>query len=701
MIIDHFFAKRGLWVAMITIFSAAQLIGQVAPQANYTFTSQAQLNAFIDGSTKYTSVTGSVTLNSASSTPFTDLTNLSELVNIGGTLQIINYGSDDAGGTRVNPLGAFSSLQTVGGNLLIGNTSGNNSGVTSVLQGSLSSIGGFVQIQNNASLDAISLSGLTEVTGGGVSVNNNSSLTNLSAVNLLSLAGNYTLATLPQLTTVATPNVATIAGSLRLDALPQLSSLESFSNVASLGGLVVRAVPMVVDLREIGSTVAGGRPTYSLSTVTIQNNASLNSIESLQATVSSSFSLIENFELLAVSSAIDFATSGTALSLIDIDDNRKLVSIAPLFNDAGTIAVQRFKLTDNLLLATVGSQPINTTARINIANNNGIGELPNLSATTALTQDLIISSNDALTDLSALSNIATLGLGLTVNDNDALNNLDGLTSLVSANFVLIDENNLLENLDGLEPLTTVTTTLDITNNAALGACCSLSCDLTVSGAPVDGTNPAVEILNNTGDCQTKSAFVAADCEITYSCAIAAPVEFLTFTGRLENYVVHLGWATATESNNSHFLVERSVDGGPYTVIGQIAGANDSQQRLDYVFADYDYVNAVIYYRLRQVDFDGTEAFSDVIAIDATHDYAQALTMYPNPAATSEVRLQLSGEWNTESIAVEVFASSGQRIQQRVASGNHIVLSTGHLQTGTYVVRVTAGGRSTTQRLIVR
>ncbi|MEM6298898.1 MAG: T9SS type A sorting domain-containing protein, partial [Bacteroidota bacterium] len=113
-----------------------------------------------------------------------------------------------------------------------------------------------------------------------------------------------------------------------------------------------------------------------------------------------------------------------------------------------------------------------------------------------------------------------------------------------------------------------------------------------------------------------------------------PVEFLDFTGELIEEGVDLDWSTATESENDYFDVERSADGFDYQAIGRVDGAGTTNEIQYYTFLDPNPLWGTSYYRLRQVDTDGTASFSKVIVIHNDREGSQVLVAYPNPFGTS-------------------------------------------------------------------
>jgi hypothetical protein len=118
---------------------------------------------------------------------------------------------------------------------------------------------------------------------------------------------------------------------------------------------------------------------------------------------------------------------------------------------------------------------------------------------------------------------------------------------------------------------------------------------------------------------------------TISCT-PLPVEFLSFDAKFneEKKGVDLKWATASETNNSHFDLEKSIDGENYYKIDMVLGAGNSDHENTY--SDFDprpFYKDVNYYRLKQVDYDGDYHYSDAVAVMIQHpDNYFAIT--PNP-----------------------------------------------------------------------
>ncbi|RZK47277.1 MAG: DUF11 domain-containing protein, partial [Hymenobacter sp.] len=90
-----------------------------------------------------------------------------------------------------------------------------------------------------------------------------------------------------------------------------------------------------------------------------------------------------------------------------------------------------------------------------------------------------------------------------------------------------------------------------------------------------------------------------------------PVVLTSFTAEAAGPAVRLAWATATETTNSHFVVERAADGYSFSALGTVAGQGTSSQNHAYTWLDASGLatSRRQYYRLRQVDYDGRATYS--------------------------------------------------------------------------------------------
>lgn len=171
-----------------------------------------------------------------------------------------------------------------------------------------------------------------------------------------------------------------------------------------------------------------------------------------------------------------------------------------------------------------------------------------------------------------------------------------------------------------------------------------------------------------------------------------PVQLTTFTAVAVGADARLSWGTAQEVNNHYYEVERSLDGYSFRTIDTVAGRGTTA-----LLSTYRYLDAgastlttnALYYRLRQVDYDGKASFSSVQAI--RFYYAEAgVVLYPNPTTTGLTTLDLSllpaGDYT-----VQVFEAMGRLVHQATYQSGQLTLPLEGLATGTYFVKVQGNG----------
>ena len=187
-------------------------------------------------------------------------------------------------------------------------------------------------------------------------------------------------------------------------------------------------------------------------------------------------------------------------------------------------------------------------------------------------------------------------------------------------------------------------------------------------APIKSFTPT----NSTVTLEIKSTLSSPAADLIYVGTHPLPVDLIAFTAEpLGNKDALLHWTTASEINNSHFDIERSYDGRTFEVIGEVAGNGNSQHQIDYSYTDASVskVQKTVYYRLKQVDFDGSTEYSNirVVRFDAVGNDMQ-LVAYPNPL-NNELNVTV-GLSNGESYQLEVTNLQGKLVHQE----NHVFSS---------------------------
>ncbi|KUG08081.1 hypothetical protein ASU33_07730 [Solirubrum puertoriconensis] len=182
-----------------------------------------------------------------------------------------------------------------------------------------------------------------------------------------------------------------------------------------------------------------------------------------------------------------------------------------------------------------------------------------------------------------------------------------------------------------------------------------------------------------------------------------PIELVSFRAAAQGAGVVLNWQTAQERNSSHFVVERAIaDGGKFVAVGRLQAAGNSSTARTYTFRDADAASlgaSTLYYRLQQVDADGSAVRSGIAAV-RWQSAAATLAVYPNPAAGSAFVTYGQGSWPANA-SLRVFSSQGKLLHQQQLHGAAPQVSLANLPAGIYHIVLYSGQQQVaTQRLSV-
>lgn len=180
-----------------------------------------------------------------------------------------------------------------------------------------------------------------------------------------------------------------------------------------------------------------------------------------------------------------------------------------------------------------------------------------------------------------------------------------------------------------------------------------------------------------------------------------PVTLLYFSAKNENGNGYLYWATASERNNKGFFIEKSTDGNTFVEIGFVAAKADANGRIQYDFTDKNLtINS--YYRLRQVDNDGSYEYSNKAFVKVGKSNTDVL-IYPNPAS-NHVDIRINGnDALGQDIKLQLFSIEGREITTTSGSLTHnnqeLNNAISRLAKGIYVVKITFANEIHTIRLV--
>lgn len=167
-----------------------------------------------------------------------------------------------------------------------------------------------------------------------------------------------------------------------------------------------------------------------------------------------------------------------------------------------------------------------------------------------------------------------------------------------------------------------------------------------------------------------------------------PVELVEFYANLNSREVDLNWRTSSELNSDYYDVEHSLDGVNFTTVGLVEAAGNSTVFVEYEFThSYPSLTETNYYRLKQVDIDGSYKYSHIETIDLNSN--EIIDFYPNPASELiHVRSNLKGN---QLIDVRILSVTGQLVMSKqIMSAENGTINVSNLQLGTYIVEFTYG-----------
>ena len=177
--------------------------------------------------------------------------------------------------------------------------------------------------------------------------------------------------------------------------------------------------------------------------------------------------------------------------------------------------------------------------------------------------------------------------------------------------------------------------------------------------------------------------------------IAVPVELTNFSVRYSDEKVELSWVTATETNNYGFEIQRRDDSSSFETIAFVSGSGTSTNRVTYNYVDNGFFSGRYYYRLKQIDYDGSFEYSSEVYVDIPklNDF-KLFQNYPNPFnPTTNIRYYVPSPGY---LKIGLFDVLGNEIKtlldKEVQSGSYELSVDGsNLASGMYFVKMIVQG----------
>ena len=196
-----------------------------------------------------------------------------------------------------------------------------------------------------------------------------------------------------------------------------------------------------------------------------------------------------------------------------------------------------------------------------------------------------------------------------------------------------------------------------------------------------------------------------DVYYSYITAGEVPVELTSFTTAAAHNAVNLKWTTATETNNKGFEIERSTDKNNWTVIGFAEGYGTSSENHTYNFSDKlsGVTSSILYYRLRQIDFDGTSVYSSISSTEIAPSEFSLSQNYPNPFNPSTVISYSLPE--NDFVTLKVYDVLGSEVaslvnEHKQAGKYSVEFNASELGSGVYFYTLKAGTYVQSKKMIL-
>ncbi len=181
---------------------------------------------------------------------------------------------------------------------------------------------------------------------------------------------------------------------------------------------------------------------------------------------------------------------------------------------------------------------------------------------------------------------------------------------------------------------------------------------------------------------------------------AFPVELLSFEAiATPRNQVALSWKTASEVDNDYFVVEHSLDGNRFAQLGKVDGNGTTSEMSSYEFLHQKPILGVNYYRLKQIDIDGSYTYSPIksVLVDKT---TKIFTVRPT-LVQEQVYLTLMSE-NRSDVQIDIISIVGKIITTQSTQVNGFTtydLNLSDLKSGTYFIKVSSNGISQTEKIV--
>ncbi len=179
---------------------------------------------------------------------------------------------------------------------------------------------------------------------------------------------------------------------------------------------------------------------------------------------------------------------------------------------------------------------------------------------------------------------------------------------------------------------------------------------------------------------------------------ALPVKLTSFSASTSNAVVNIKWETAQENNNKEFELQRSANGKDWATIAIVAGKGTTQLVSNYAHTDRAPLSGISLYRLKQIDYDGKNEISQVVAVKIGNKGVLSFDILPNMVVNN---FKVVASDDLRSAEIRIYNTVGNRMNVQMSkNGNEANVDASNLSSGQYIIKIQNGTETLTKRFVV-
>jgi hypothetical protein len=173
-----------------------------------------------------------------------------------------------------------------------------------------------------------------------------------------------------------------------------------------------------------------------------------------------------------------------------------------------------------------------------------------------------------------------------------------------------------------------------------------------------------------------------------------PVELKKWNIRCDEGQIKATWVTASETNNNYFVVEKSRDGKDWIEASKIDGAGNSSHEIRYDYTE-PASSQLMYYRLKQIDFDGTEKIYPIKSVDCSISDLDKIKVYPVPASS-----ELIIESPIQMVTANLIDMNGKTLKTLSLNELYTTIDVSSLANGVYLVELVTSYDRQSKRIVI-